>query len=89
MSTVIEMKQWKASHTPEAEPVSPSMTASTGQMLYFCRACDSERFRIFESGVVRCARCDAELRRTAPSIFSLQALPFFLPFGRWWNASSS
>jgi hypothetical protein len=89
MGRVVDMKKWKASHGPEAVPASPSVTASTGQMLYFCRACDSERFRIFESGAVRCAQCDAELRRTSPSLFSLQVLPFFFPFGRWWSASSS
>jgi hypothetical protein len=95
MSTVIEMRAWKASHTRDAAPASlpespspesPSMTASAGQMLYFCRACGSERFRIFESGVVRCGQCDAELRRTAPSLLALSVLPFFLPFSRWWCA---
>jgi hypothetical protein len=84
MSTVIDMRAWKASRTPEPEtaPVSPP----TGEMLYFCRACDSERFRIFESGVVRCAQCDGELRRTRPAPFALSVLPFLLPFGRWWQA---
>jgi hypothetical protein len=88
MSTVIEMRAWKASHPREAAPASPpasrSMAASAGQMLYFCKACDSERFRIFESGVVRCAQCDAEMRRAAPSLLALSGLPFFLPFSRWW-----
>jgi hypothetical protein len=85
MSTVIEMRAWKASHPREAERASPSsIAASTGQMLYFCKACDSERFRIFESGVVRCAQCDAEMRRAAPSLLALSGLPFFLPFSRWW-----
>jgi hypothetical protein len=82
MSAVIDMQSWRASHPPKAAPASPS----TAEMLYFCRACDSERFRIFESGTVRCAQCDAELRRSAPSIFALSVLPFFLPFGRWWHA---
>jgi hypothetical protein len=86
MSAVIEMKAWKASHRRKTAPV-PS--ASTGEMLYFCTACNSEQFRIFESGLVRCAVCDAELRRTPPSILTLSVLSFFLPFGRWWYAPSS
>jgi hypothetical protein len=81
MSAVINMQSWKAKHAPKPAPPSPA----TGEMLYFCAACDSERFRIFESGVVRCAQCDAELRRAPPSIFALSILPFFLPFGRWWR----
>jgi hypothetical protein len=78
MSAVIDMKSWKASRTPKPAPVSPP----AGERLYFCTACDSERFRIFESGAVRCGHCDAELRR-APSIFALSILPLFLAFGRW------
>jgi len=79
MSAVIDMKSWKASHAPKTAPASPS----TGEMLYFCTACNSERFRIFASGVVRCGQCDAELRRAPTSLFALSVLPFFLPFGRW------
>ena len=78
MSAVIDMKSWKESHRPKTAPAAPA----TGERLYFCTACNSERFRIFESGAVRCGHCDAELRRAAPSIFALSVLPFFL-FGRW------
>ena len=85
MSAVIEMKSWKASHARRTAPGS----GSRGEMLYFCTACDSERFRIFESGVVRCGECDAELRRAPPSLLALSVLPFFLPFGRWWYAPST
>src|SRR5258706_8698870 len=84
-SAVIDMRSWKASHVPKAQPAS----RPAGEMLYFCTACDSERFRIFESGAVRCADCDAELRRTSPSTVALSVLSVFLPFGRWWYAPSS
>jgi hypothetical protein len=57
-------------------------------MLYFCTVCNSERFRIFESGLVRCAECDAELRRTPPSILTLSVLSLFVPVGLWWYARS-
>ena len=87
MSAVIDMMSWKARHAPKRAPATPS----AGEMLYFCVACDSEQFRIFQNGVVRCGQCDAELRRTAPSPaapspFALSVLPFFLPFSRWWYA---
>lgn len=81
MTAVIDMKSWKARHAPKAAPATPS----TGELLYFCVACDSEQFRIFQSGVVRCGQCNAELRRSAPSPL-LSVLPFFLPFTRWWYA---
>ena len=83
MSAVIDMRSWKASRVRNAGPVPSSRT---GEMLYYCRACDSERFRIFESGAVRCGQCNAELRRSRPSLLALSVLPFFLPFSRWWCA---
>jgi hypothetical protein len=82
MSAVIDMKSWKESHTPSPPPKAAPASPSSGEMLYFCRACDSERFRIFESGVVRCAQCDAELHRAPASLFTLAVLPFLLPFRR-------
>jgi hypothetical protein len=82
MSAVIDMQSWKARRVPRTAPATPA----TGEMLYFCVACDSEQFRIFQSGAVRCGQCNAELRRSAPSPFALSVLPFFLPFTRWWYA---
>jgi hypothetical protein len=82
MPAVIDMRSWKARQAPNTAPPAPS----AGEMLYFCAACDSEQFRIFQSGVVRCGQCNAELRRSAPSAFALSVLPFFLPFTRWWYA---
>ena len=78
MSAVIDMQSWKARQAPRTAPATPA----AGEMLYFCVACDSEQFRIFQSGAVRCGQCNAELRRSAPSPFALSVLPFFLPFTR-------
>jgi hypothetical protein len=82
MTAVIDMQSWKARQAPKTAPTTPG----AGEMLYFCAACDSEQFRIFQSGAVRCGQCNAELRRSAPSTFALSVLPFFLPFTRWWYA---
>jgi hypothetical protein len=82
MTAVIDLQSWKARQAQKTAPATPG----TGEMLYFCAACDSEQFRIFQSGAVRCGQCNAELRRSAPSTFALSVLPFFLPFTRWWYA---
>jgi hypothetical protein len=61
MGIVIDMKARKP--TQAARPLARQQLSD--QRFYYCMRCDSELFRVLESGRVRCGRCSADIQNVA------------------------
>lgn len=58
MGIVIDMKARRPSQA--ARPLAQQLSAKP---FYYCMRCDSELFRILESGRVQCGRCSADIQK--------------------------
>jgi len=58
MAKVFRMSDFRPPHgaAPESAPEGDAKPA------YFCMRCDTDRFKLYPAGVVRCANCGAMMR---------------------------
>jgi hypothetical protein len=76
MSTLIDMKAWRARYAPEPLALLDDADAP----VYSCIGCGSKLFRILETGQARCARCCAEMApRPTVAAANRNSIPRWIP----------
>lgn len=58
MAKVLRMSDFRPPQKAAPEPVSER----DSKPAYFCMRCDTDRFKLYPTGVVRCANCSAIMR---------------------------
>lgn len=62
MAEIVRLSEYRRRRRAPAPHAAPSGRAQEAEPHYFCLRCDTDRFRLFPSGAVRCAHCGALMR---------------------------
>ena len=61
MATIVNLSDYRGQRKAERSDAPAAEGAKPGPH-YFCTRCESDRFKLFSSGVVHCAQCSALMR---------------------------
>ena len=61
MATIVNLSEYRSLRKAESREVPAAEGAKPGPH-YFCTRCETDRFKLFSSGVVHCASCGALMR---------------------------
>lgn len=62
MAEIVQLSEYRHKRRKPAPRVTSPGRGQQDEPHYFCLRCDTDRFRLFPSGAVRCAHCGALMR---------------------------